>query len=35
LADRLIHQAVDEVASELAEFCETVADQMYAAEFVT
>lgn len=35
LADKLIDQAVNEVASELAEFCETVADQMYSAEFVT
>jgi hypothetical protein len=28
-------QAVNEVASELAEFCESVADQMYMAEFMT
>jgi hypothetical protein len=35
LADKLIDQAVNEVASELAEFCESVADQMYMAEFMT
>lgn len=34
LADKLIDQVVNEVASELTEFVETVAEQMFMDEFI-